>query len=240
MESKKRLPEVINGDPLATLANCDGFYESPKDDQGRYLGPLVAYAGKDEEGKNEVGGIYFNFAQGEQYPNIREYYAQLIAWKIIRMGHSPDVVIGAPMGGIMLAVDLGRLLGCRTIFAEKKITQLADPVKGTKEQSELIINRHVINKGDRAIVVEDVCNNFSTTQKLRELIESRGGVLAAISCAINRSGQEKWQDVSVVAAVFSPTEQYRQSDSEVASLVESGQVVWEPKQEWSRLKESTK
>jgi len=59
----RNLPEIVLGDPLATLANADGFYESPRDADGRYLGPLTAYAGKDVDGKNYVGGIYFNFAQ---------------------------------------------------------------------------------------------------------------------------------------------------------------------------------
>jgi len=76
----------------------------------------------------------------------------MLARNIIeKFGHCPDVVIGAPMGGIMLAVDLGRLLECRTIFAEKKVTRLADAEAGTKEESQLIIDRHVVKQGDLAI-----------------------------------------------------------------------------------------
>jgi len=86
--------------------------------------------------------------------------------------------------------------------------------------------------------VEDVCNNFSTTQKLREIIESRGAKLVAITCAINRSGTEKWDEMPVISSVFSPTEQFRQSEPEVIKLVRAGKVVWKPKQQWAELKKA--
>ncbi len=234
-------------DPLAVLKACDGYYCSPLDDQGNFKGPLVAYAGTyvpeansaaDNEKKNYVGYEYFNFAQAEQDPKVRAYFAALICQALNTANFKGDVVVGAPMGGILLAGDVGRLLQRRTIFAEKKVTALADPENGQKEVSQQVIERHEIYPGDRVIVVEDVCNNYSTTEKMQKLIESRGGKLVAIVCAFNRSGANRWNEVPVISALAIPAKQFCQSDPLVSELVASGKVVWKPKLEWNKLKEA--
>lgn len=230
-----------------TLKNYGGYYESPKNAKGDYIGPLVAYAGKyqTEIGeKNYVGFKYYNFARVEPDPLAREYFARLIGEEIKMAAIGYDLVIGAPMGGFLLADALGQYLECRTIFAEKQVIALTDPDKGTKEISELIIKRHEIFPGDRVIIVEDVCNNFSTTSKLKELIEAHQGQLVAIACAINRSNETFWisppvdvdaKKFPVYEGLFIPTEQYHQEDPTVKTLVEDGKVVWNPKQSWEQI-----
>jgi len=232
---------MLRGSSLEILKKCGGCYESPTDSNGKLLGPLVAYAGKyetEDGGKQWVGSDYFNFAMAEQDPDVRDYFAGIIAGKIFsaEMGLLPTVVVGMPMGGILLATELGRILGCRTIFAEKKIIALADPAKGLKEVSELIIERHEIRPNDNAFIVEDVCNNFSTTQKAFALIAGRRAKFIGINCAVNRSDKEEWSGYPVISAIFKPSKQYRQDDPIVASLIAEGEIVWKPKQEWSVLK----
>jgi len=237
--------QLNDSDPLAVLKACDGYYCSPRDDQGKLKGPLVAYAGTyqseehltaDNSTKNYVGYEYFNFAQAEQDPKVRSYFAALICKKLDEANLKADVVVGAPMGGIMLAGDVGRLLQKRTIFAEKKVTALADPRNGQKEISQQIIDRHEIYPGDHVIIVEDVCNNFSTTKKMQNLIESHGAELVAIVCAFNRSGFNDWHEIPVVSALAIPAQQFRQSDPLVAELVSSGKIIWKPKLMWEKLK----
>jgi len=236
----QKVPRVLSlkDDPLSVLKNFGGYYKSPVDSDGRFVGPLVAYAGtySTESGlKNKVGFEYFNFAQVETNSQVRRYFAELIAAKIKESGLQVDVVLGAPMGGLLLAGELGSVLSCRTIFAEKKVTALADPAKGTKEASLPIIKRHEIRPGEQVFIIEDVCNNFSTTNKLENLIINEGGVLAGIVCAFNRSGQSDWRGVPVVAAHYIPTEQFQQDDPAVAALIEQGKVVWDGKAEWAKL-----
>jgi len=138
----------------------------------------------------------------------------------------------------LLAGAIGRHLNCRTIFAEKKVTALADPANGKKEESVQVIDRHEIKSGDNVIVVEDVCNNFSTAIKLQELIESYGGKLVCIVCAVNRSGQPKWNEIPVHAAITLGAKQYCQTDPDIADLIEAKKVVWKPKFQWPLLKEA--
>jgi len=234
--AKKRF--IVPGSPLETLKLCGGYYKSPQDEGGNFLGPLVAYAGDyyDNPGfKNYVGFEYFNFARAEAEPTVRRHFANLIADEIKRVGLSCTAVIGAPMGSILIAGDISNYLQCRTIFAEKKVVALANPEKREKEKSELIIDRHEINAGDNIIIAEDVCNNFSTTQKLKDLIESKGGKLIAIVCAFNRSGKTEWEGLPVLSALFIPTEQFKQDNPMVAKLIEQENIVWKPKVEWERL-----
>jgi orotate phosphoribosyltransferase/orotidine-5'-phosphate decarboxylase len=226
-------------DPLATLLACDGFYESPKDEAGiSYVGPLVAYAGtyKAEGGetKNKVGFCYFNVAKAEERPLVRQVFARLLADKISKSGIKPTLLIGMPMGGIVFAAALSDALGVRLAFAEKKVKKLAEPGSGQKEESEMIISRHEINPGDVVMIVEDTCNNFSTTDKAQALVESKGGIFSGIACVVNRAEVGEFAGKQVVSLIHKPSPQYRQDSPEVADLIRDGKVIWKPKHEWPR------
>jgi hypothetical protein len=68
-----RIAEIVNAfhdtrlTPLDLARMCGGYYECPKSPDGKRLGPLVGYAGRDELGRQYVGDIYVNFAQVERY-----------------------------------------------------------------------------------------------------------------------------------------------------------------------------
>ena len=235
---------VAAGNLLEVLKACGGYYCSPRDGQNELL---VGYAGTYQtvDGpKNYVGYEYFNFARAEMEPSVLDLFAEKIARQIEVW--NPDVLVGAPMGGILLAGAIGRHLNCRTIFAEKKVISLADPANGKKEESLQVIDRHEIKSGDRVVVVEDVCNNFSTSQKLKDLIESRGGQLICIACAVNRSGlpilngvQAMWNGIPVRGAITLATKQYRQDASyQIEDLIKADKIVWKPKLDWPRLKKA--
>ena len=241
LEIRKYAADNFVGNPLSILQECDAYYCSKTNDQGKYVGPLVAYAGKYESAsgpKNYVGFEYFNFAQAESKPKVLNCFARLIDHELNIKGVKGTVVLGAPMGGILLAGKLGQSLSCRTVFAEKKVTVLADPENNIKEGSEQIIDRHEINPGDKVIIVEDVCNNFSTTQKLHDLISSKGAEVVAIACAVNRSGKKDWNGIPVIAALYIEAKQFKVDDPEVAELFLVGNIVWRPKQEWPKLKKA--
>jgi len=231
----------ISKDPVETLKRCGGFYQCPKNAAGERFGPLVAYAGTyDNNGKKEhfVGDVYYNFVKAERYPHILSYYAQLMVQSIAAYINldNIDVVLGAPMGGILLAADLARELGCHRAYAEKKVTVAGTPTN--KEESVLVLDRHELAKGDKVVVVEDVCNNFSTTEKLMNLILEQKAQPLLIACALNRSGKDSFANFKVAEAIWAPTEQYRQDHPAVAQDVQKGNVVWKPKNEWVRLEKA--
>jgi orotate phosphoribosyltransferase len=120
----------------------------------------------------------------------------------------------------------------------------------SREQSELVFSRHDVEKGDRCVIVEDVCNNFSTTGKFVKLINSRGGIVVAIACFLNRSpnvdreyclsleGEAKVLQIPVISLVRKVINEWKQDDPAVAEDIAKGNVVWKPKDEWARLMEA--
>lgn len=162
----------VHGDALETLKRCKGYYNRPPG------GPLVGYAGTYKQQvpgeptkKHYVGFEYFNCAKAEQYPFVRTKWAEefVASWT----GKAPDVIIGAPMGGILFADSLAQEFRCRVIFAEKKINTPSG-VFGSRDEAGLILDRHEIEPRDIAIIAEDVCHNFSTTAELVKLIREWG------------------------------------------------------------------
>ena len=229
-------------DAFQTLVNFDGLYESLKDKDGKFLGPVVGYAGiEPTTQKNYVGFRYFNIAKVEQNADTRKYFADILGFKIkTEIGVNPTIIIGAPMGGIILATTTADALLCDAAFFEKKVTKLADPINHTKEESVLVFNRHDLCSDDKVILFEDLCNNFSTTDKMIELIKSKGAQVIAIACVFNRSECKEWKNIPVLSVIHLYTPEYKQTDPEVKKLIESGNVVWKPKAEWGKLKQAMK
>jgi len=193
---------------------------------------------EDSSKKQFVGRVYFNFAKAEERPKVLRYIGKCLADIIEETIGNVDVVIAAPMGGIKLSGAVADALGCRGVFAEKKIIALANPGEGLREQSELVIKRHGINQGDRIVIVEDVCNNFSTTEKLVNVIERKGGIVVGIACFLNRSSDARWKGLPVANLLHIPTQQWKQEDPDVAGDIASDNIVWEVKKDWIKLEEA--
>lgn len=232
---------IVKNDPLQTLINYKGYYKCPVDSDGNFLGPLVAYAGDytDDDGnkKNFVGDTYFNIAKVEPYRDTREYYSRLIMYDLEDKSlRGPKKVVGMPMGGIKFSQTFGDMLNVPSVFAEKKVLELADPEKGIKERSEIIIARHEILRDEEVYIFEDLCNNFSTTKKAVEVIESYGAKVTGIACVVNRASLQEWNGLPVVTALFKPSPQYKQEDPKVSKLVQTNNVIWKAKYFWDELK----
>lgn len=230
--------------PLDVLKACGGYYKCPQDKEGTYLGPIVAYKGTYEvpggQTKNKVGFKYYDFASVEDNSLALDYFAKVIGKKMKEREIKCDVVLGAAMGGIKLSDALGRELKCRSIFTEKEIITLADAAKGLKEESRQILGRHNIYADEGVVIVEDVTNNFSTTEDMIKLVEERGGHVSCIVCGFNRSSMTAWNDIPVISALDIPTNQYKQEDAVVSGFVARGEVIWKPKLNRFKLQEEMK
>lgn len=243
--------KIWDPEPLAMLKQCGGYYKSPQDEKGKFLGPLVGYAGtyEDKNGakKNYVGYEYFNFAKAEMIPDVRRAFAGLIKkgiaesdlpkWSQLSLPKI-DVLLGAPMGGILLATELSGMMNVDVVFAEKKVISLPELADGKRAIENLVIDRHDLVLGSRVALVEDICNNFSTTQKIADLLKEKGCELVAILCAFNRSGKDTWNGVPVISACAVEARQFKQNDPEVIDSIAAGNVAWKPKLEWDKLAEA--
>lgn len=254
---KKSIISIAIQNHLETLRQCGGYYECRKDKSGKRLGPLVGYAGTykvitrptmqdlPDKKLQYVGDIYANFAMAEIHPQVLRRFAKIL-W--LKLGNwinrnAVDCFVGAPIGGYSLSDALGFASGANVIKAEKKVTALA--TETSREKSKLVFARHSIMLGMKYVIVEDVCNNFSTTQELSELIESEGGKVVAIVCFLNRSLTiddhyciRYDHVVPVISLVRKPINEWRQDDPAVAEDIAKGNVVLKPKNEWPRLMEA--
>lgn len=243
MHRMERIVSLIERFPteiLEALRELGGYYCCPKDKDGRRLGPLVGYAGKDEKGWQIVGERYYNFAMMECFPFILAHYLGLLAEE--ELDHIKfDCVCGAPLGGMASATLLGQLIPCRYVFAEKIVTKAA--IEGQREESYLKFARHEIFSGEQVAIVEDVVNNFSTTEDLIRLILEAGGKVTAIVALLNRSlkidttyqSAAAAADIPVISLVRQPIMQWSQDDPEVAEDIARVGLVAKPKIEWDRL-----
>ena len=232
-----------DADPLDLLRGIGAFYEAPRDAAGRRAGPLVGYAGKDADGRQYVGDVYVNFARAESRPALLQVFARRLLALARAGGLDLDGAagfIGAPEGGKAFAYQLALDAGRRYIYPEKKVTRAASAT--ARESSEMAFSRHEPENGERWFIVEDVCNNFSTTAKLVAQIEGFGATVAGILCFLNRSdivgdsyAPRPGQPIPVVALVRKPFGQFAQGDAAVAADVAKGDVVWSPKKDWPRL-----
>ena len=248
----RKLIEIAGDRHLETLGNCGGYYACPKDSAGNRLGPLVGYAGTYESPSGEqlpfVGDTYANFAKAEPHGNVLDFFAGCAGTKLNAQIplDSIDAFCAAPIGGYSLCDALGlryKSLGIKMLKAEKKVTALKTPT--SREKSELVFARHDVGKRDRCVIVEDVCNNFSTTGKFIQLIQSSGGIVIGIVCFLNRSlhvenvftypQPDGVLAIPVVSLVRKPIPEWRQDDPAVKKDIAIGNVVYTPKDEWERL-----
>lgn len=236
---KVQKPELVRNNHLQTLINCRGFYDAPA------AGPLVGYAGTYDEAKERhyVGFRYFNIAMAEQWPEVIGWFGYSLANRVVDSGllsgGDIDVILGAPMGGIILGQCVAEAMGCRYVFAEKVV--LSTGVDGQRGKEKLILGRHDIHPGERVGIVEDIANNYTTTLDLMKLVLEVGAIPVFLACAANRSDREVYvaegfDPLPVASLIYQPTPQYRQDDPAVATLVQAGRVIWKPKHHWPELK----
>lgn len=227
--------------PLGILNALGGYYECPKDRNGRRLGPLVEYAGKYQTSdgqKQYVGEVYANFSIAEQYPKVMKAFAR---WLLRHMNTAIeiDIVCGPQMGGFAIGQACASILECRFAYIEKVV--LVHGINGKRESSYLEFLRHSIRPGDRVLLTEDVLNNFSTTKEAIELIEKHGGKVVCITGLLNRSenGIETYayldQEIPVISLVKKQFFQWEQEDPAVSKDIEMFNLVHKPKNEWPRL-----
>ncbi|MBM3161820.1 MAG: orotate phosphoribosyltransferase [Chlorobi bacterium] len=116
---------------------------------------------------------YFQCAKVLQYPEHLSTVCSCIA------GHFRDsgveTVISPAIGGIVVGTEVGRQLGVKTIFAERK-------------EGNMVIRRGFsLQKGERVIVVEDVITTGGSVAEVIELVDAAGATLVGVGSVVDRS-----------------------------------------------------
>jgi len=117
---------------------------------------------------------YFQCAKVLQYP----VHATALCGDIALHFRNANihVVIAPALGGIVVGQEVGRQLGARTLFTERK-----DGVMELRRGFE-------IRKGERVLVCEDVVTTGGSVAEVIRIVKDAGGVLAGVGYVVDRSG----------------------------------------------------
>ena len=92
--------------------------------------------------------------------------------------HAPELVAGPTTGGIIISYEVARILGTRSIFAEKD-----------EEGPGRAFGRGFqIGDGERVLVVDDVLTTGGSVRDVIDAVRERGGVAAGVAVLVDRAG----------------------------------------------------
>ena len=121
--------------------------------------------------------IYWEKFRVLQFPNYTEQLCGMIAAHF--RGKGADVVAGPTTGGIILAHEVARQLGLRSIFAEKE----PSGARGFRRGSGL-------SPGERVLVVDDILTTGGSIRGVISAVAKPGGRVMGVGVLVDRSEQK--------------------------------------------------
>jgi orotate phosphoribosyltransferase len=106
-------------------------------------------------------------------PHHTERLCKMIAQNF--EGTTVEVVAGPTLGGIIIAFEVARQLGIRSIYAERD---------GARREFRRGLS---INRGERVLVVDDVLTTGTSTLEVIKAVKRHGGEIAGVGVLVDRS-----------------------------------------------------
>ncbi|MBN1367303.1 MAG: orotate phosphoribosyltransferase [Dehalococcoidales bacterium] len=117
--------------------------------------------------------VYWEKFKILQYPQYTEQLCRLIADHF--RGQKIDVVAGPTTGGIILAYEVARQLGVRSIYAEK-------------EDNLRVFRRSLsISPGERVLVVDDILTTGGSARQVVDAVKKLQGNVIGVGILVDRS-----------------------------------------------------
>jgi len=87
----------------------------------------------------------------------------------------PSAVIGPALGGVLVAHEVARALGCRGLFTER-------------EDGAMTLRRGFrLERGEQIVVVEDVITTGGSTREVMDAVREQGARVLAVGSLVDRS-----------------------------------------------------
>ena len=116
---------------------------------------------------------YLQCARVLQYPEHAEMIGRALAGEFV--GERIDVVVAPAIGGIIVAHETARSVGCRALFTER-------------ENGLMMLRRGFeLNPGERVLVVEDVVTTGGSTRETIDAVTAAGGNVIGAGSIVDRS-----------------------------------------------------
>jgi orotate phosphoribosyltransferase len=120
---------------------------------------------------------YLEKFQVLQYPRHVERLCRELAERFRDSGAS--VVVGPTTGGVLLAYEVAKTLGARSLFAER----------GPEGGPARVLRRGFrIEPGEPTLVVDDIMSTGGSVQDVVNLVRAAGGRLVGVGVLIDRTG----------------------------------------------------
>ena len=123
------------------------------------------------------GRQFLQAARVLQYPDLTQSLCGAMAARFL--GDSVGLVVGPATGGIILAYETARALGCRAAFTEKD-----------GDGGMALKRGFALKTGTRVLVVEDIITTGGSVKKTIDHLRRRGAEVIAVSVLIDRSAGE--------------------------------------------------
>lgn len=142
--------------------------------------------------------IYFQCAKVLQYPKYNQFLGKRLVTYF--KSHSIDVVISPAIGGIVVGQEVGRQLGVRTIFAERKDNKMQ------------LRRGFELTKNEKVLVCEDVVTTGGSVFEVIELVKSKSAEVIGVGVIVDRSNGtvdfavEQHALVKLNAEIYNPEE----------------------------------
>jgi orotate phosphoribosyltransferase len=154
---------------------------------------------------------YFQCALVLQYP----YNCHLLAEKIVThfKNKKIDVVISPAIGGMVVGQEVGRQLGVRTIFAERK-------------DGKMQLRRGFsLSPGEKVLICEDVVTTGGSVFEVIDIAKQQGAEIAGVGFIVDRSDGAVKFSVSQYSVIQLATEAYLPED---CPMCREGQPIQKP------------
>lgn len=90
-------------------------------------------------------------------------------------GVKPGAVVAPALGGVLVAHEVARAMGCRGLFTERQ-----DGVMTLRRGFGL-------DPGEKVVVVEDAITTGKSTREVVDAVQARGGQVVAVGSLVDRS-----------------------------------------------------
>ena len=117
---------------------------------------------------------YFQCAKVLQYPEYLTLFAREIADHFERK--AIDAVISPAIGGVVIGTEVGRQLGVKTIFTERK-----DGAMKLRRGFE-------IEEGENILIIEDVITTGGSVKEVIDIVNKYNGNIVGVGVVVGRSG----------------------------------------------------
>jgi len=88
----------------------------------------------------------------------------------------PGAVVAPALGGVLVAHEVARALGCRGLFTERQ------------DGTMMLRRGFSLEAGEPVVVVEDVITTGGSTREVMDAVVARGAVVVAAGSLVDRSG----------------------------------------------------